>query len=174
MCIPEPMVAQGRSLYRDEAVVTSLNSSTVTTKECAMASRLNPYISFPGNARQAMEFYKTVFGGTLNLNTFGEYGAADAPNADNIMHGQLDTEMGFTLMGADTAPGMGEPKPGDTITVSLSGDDSAELHGYWDKLAETGTVQMALEKQMWGDEFGMCVDQFGVPWMVNIGTGTQA
>jgi PhnB protein len=138
-----------------------------------MASRLNPYISFPGNARQAMEFYKTVFGGNLRLSTFGEFGPPDAPNADKIMHGMLETDNGLTLMGADTQPGT-EPKPGDTITVSLSGDDSGELHGYWEKLAETGTVQMALEKQMWGDEFGMCVDQFGVPWMVNIGTGAQA
>lgn len=138
-----------------------------------MASRLNPYITFPGNARQAMEFYKNVFGGTLNLSTFGEYGAADAPNADNIMHGQLETDKGFTLMGADTPPGA-ELKPGNTITISLSGDDLGELHGYWDKLTDTGTVQMALEKQMWGDEFGMCEDQFGISWMVNIGTGTQS
>jgi PhnB protein len=138
-----------------------------------MASRLNPYISFPGNARQAMEFYKRVFGGNLTLSTFGEYGAEDAPHADNIMHGMLESDNGLTLMGADTPPGA-EHKPGDTITVSLSGDDSQELHGYWEKLSETGTVQMPLEKQMWGDEFGMCVDQFGVPWMVNIGSGNQA
>ncbi|MDQ1482582.1 MAG: PhnB protein [Actinomycetota bacterium] len=132
-----------------------------------MASRLNPYISFSDNARQAMEFYKSVFGGNLTLNTFGEYGAADAPNADKIMHGMLENDKGLALMGADTPPGM-EHKPGDNITVSLSGDDSEELHGYWEKLSAGGTVSMPLEKQMWGDEFGMCVDQFGVPWMVNI------
>jgi PhnB protein len=133
-----------------------------------MASRLNPYISFDGNARQAMEFYQGVFGGTLALNTFGEYGAQDSPEADKIMHGQLETDSGFTLMGSDTAPGM-EYKPGDNISVSLSGDDADELRGYWDKLSVGGSVTMPLEKQMWGDEFGMCVDQFGVGWMVNIG-----
>ena len=52
-----------------------------------MTSRLNPYISFGGNARQALEFYNGVFGGTLTLSTFGEFGAADAPDADKIMHG---------------------------------------------------------------------------------------
>lgn len=132
-----------------------------------MASRLNPYLSFDGNARDAMEFYKGVFGGTLTINTFGEYGAEGTPEADKIMHGQLETDSGYTLMGADTPPGM-EFNPGDTITVSLSGDDSDELRGYWDKLSDGGNVTMPLEKQMWGDEFGQCVDQFGVAWMVNI------
>ncbi len=132
-----------------------------------MASRLNPYISFAGNARPAMEFYEGVFGGTLTMNTFGEFGEPGAPESDKIMHGQLETDHGFTLMGADTPPGM-EHTPGNNMSVSLSGDDDAELRGYWDKLSEGGMVPMPLEKQMWGDEFGMCVDQFGVTWMVNI------
>src|SRR4249919_2265260 len=132
-----------------------------------VTSRLNPYISFKDNARQAMEFYKGVFGGGLTLNTFGEYGQPDSPDADKIMHAMLETDRGFTLMGADTPTGM-ERNPGDNITISLSGDDADELRGYWDKLSGGGTVTMPLEKQMWGDEFGMCVDQFGIPWMVNI------
>jgi PhnB protein len=132
-----------------------------------MPSRLNPYISFPGTARDAMEFYENVFGGTLHLNTFGEF-AGDAPNPENIMHGMLETERGFTLMGADTPPGM-EHQPGNNIAVSLSGDDDAELRGYWEQLSDGGTVTMPLEKQMWGDVFGMCIDRFGIAWMVNIG-----
>jgi PhnB protein len=132
-----------------------------------VASRLNPYISFSDNARDAMEFYKGVFGGNLSLNTFGEFEGADAALADKIMHGQLETDKGFTLMGADTPPGM-DHSPGNNMAISLSGDDAGELRGYWDKLSEAGTVTMPLEKQMWGDEFGMCVDRFGIPWMVNI------
>jgi PhnB protein len=132
-----------------------------------MASRLNPYVSFDGNARQAMEFYKGVFGGDLTVNTFGEFGAPDSPDADKVMHSQLETPGGFTLMGSDTPSGM-QRNPGDTITISLSGTDADELRGYWEKLSAGGTVTMPLEKQMWGDEFGMCVDQFGVPWMVDI------
>jgi PhnB protein len=132
-----------------------------------MASRLNPYISFENNARQAMEFYKGVFGGNLTLNTFGELGAPDSPDADKVMHGQLETNSGFTLMASDTPAGM-QRNPGDNITISLSGDDADELRGYWGQLSDGGTVTMPLEKQMWGDEFGMCVDRFGVPWMVNI------
>lgn len=133
-----------------------------------MASRLNPYISFAGNARQAMEFYKRVFGGTLTLNTYGEFGAQESPDADKIMHGMLETDSGFTLMGADTPPGT-EHNPGNNITISLSGDDADELHAYWAKLSDGGTVSVPLEQQMWGDEFGQCVDQFGIDWMVNIG-----
>ena len=132
-----------------------------------MASRLNPYLNFDGDARQAMEFYKGVFGGELNLNTFGEFGDAGSPGADKIMHAQLETSSGFTLMASDTPPGM-QRNPGDSMSISLSGDDAGELRGYWEKLSDGGTVTMPLEKQMWGDEFGMCTDRFGVPWMVNI------
>ena len=132
-----------------------------------MASRLNPYISFKDDARQALEFYKSVFGGTLTFNTFGEYGAPDTPEADKIMHGLLESDSGFTLMGADTPPGM-EHDPGNNIAVSLSGDDADDLRRYWSELSAGGSVSVPLEKQMWGDEFGMCTDQFGINWMVNI------
>ena|SRR2546422_1893498 len=115
-----------------------------------------------------MTFYEGVFGGTLTLNTFGEYGASDAPNADKIMHGTLETGAGYTIMGADNPPGM-DHNPGNNIAVSLSGDDADELRGYWEKLSDGGTVSVPLEKQMWGDEFGMCADRFGIAWMVNIG-----
>jgi PhnB protein len=131
-----------------------------------MASRLNPYISFTDNARQAMEFYQTVFGGNLLLNTFGQMGV-DGVDADKIMHSQLDSDNGFTLMAADTPPGM-EHNPGTNINVSLSGEDEDDLRGYWDKLSSGGTVHIPLEMQPWGDEFGSCVDQFGIGWMVNI------
>ncbi len=94
-----------------------------------MASRLNPYISFRDNAREAMEFYEGVFGGTLVLHTFGEYGDKTAPEADKIMHGMLETDNGFTIMGADTPPGM-ELNHGDNMSVSLSGDDADDLRGY--------------------------------------------
>ena len=138
-----------------------------------MPSRLNPYISFGGNAREAMEFYKDVFGGELSLNTFADFGQADTPFADKIMHSQLESDNGFVLMGADTPPGM-EHNPGDNIAVSLSGDDEDELRGYWDKLSEGGTVSVPLEKQMWGDLFGMCADRFGIGWLVNIGQAPQS
>ena len=133
-----------------------------------MANRLNPYITFAGTARAAMTFYQGIFGGELHLNTFGEYGD-DSPTADNVMHGMLETPGGFTLMGADNPPGM-DVTVGDNISVSLSGDGADELRGYFAKLSESGSVTLPLEVQMWGDEFGMCTDQFGINWMVNITT----
>lgn len=132
-----------------------------------MTSRLNPYLSFKDNARQAMDFYRTVFGGDLTAATFGEFGAAEGADGDKIMHAMLETERGFTLMASDLPPGT-EYNPGSTMAISLSGDDADELRGYWNKLSDGGTVTMPLETQMWGDEFGMCVDRFGIPWMVNI------
>ncbi|MEV0979474.1 VOC family protein [Streptomyces sp. NPDC049915] len=132
-----------------------------------MTSRLNPYLSFDGDARQALEFYKDVFGGTLTVNTFGEFGHPDAAQADKIMHGMLETPAGFTLMGADTPPEM-QRTAGNNYSVSISGDDDSELRGYWEKLSADASVSVPLEKQMWGDVFGMCTDRFGVPWMMNI------
>jgi PhnB protein len=136
-----------------------------------MASRLNPYLSFDGTARQALDFYKSVFGGELAVMTFGDMGAPDPETADKVMHGMLETDSGYTLMAADSPPGM-EYKPGNDVAVSLSGDDADLLHGYWDKLSSGGSVSVPLEKQMWGDVFGMCEDQFGVTWMVNISEQT--
>ena len=131
-----------------------------------MTSRLNPYLNFNGNARQALEFYRSVFGGTLTLSTFAEFGAQNSADADRIMHGQLETDVGYTIMAADVTSDM-EHSPPAGFAVSLSGDDDA-LRDYWEKLSAAGTTTMPLEKQAWGDEFGMCVDQFGVPWLVNI------
>jgi PhnB protein len=138
----------------------------------AMGSLLNPYISFKDNARDAMEFYQSVFGGELTVNTFGEYGEKYAEGADLVMHAMLTTPAGFALMAADTPEGM-EFTEGSQITVSVSGDgdDSDTVRGYWEGLSEGGTVTMPLEKQVWGDEFGMVTDRFGIRWLVNIGGG---
>ncbi|RKT84927.1 PhnB protein [Saccharopolyspora antimicrobica] len=135
-----------------------------------MSSRLNPYISFDGTARQAMEFYQQVFGGNLQVSTYGDAGASDVPEADKIMHSMLETDSGFTLMASDIPPGM-EHRPGNNISVSLTGDSDEELRGYWAKLSADGVVAVPLEKQMWGDVFGMCTDRFGITWMVDISAG---
>jgi PhnB protein len=134
-----------------------------------MTSRLNPYISFKDNAREAMEFYKSVFGGKLTLSEFGEtpMPGADPAESHKIMHAMLETDNGMTLMAADTPDSM-EYKPAAGISISLSGNDDAELSGYWEKLADGGTVTMPLEQAPWGDKFGMVIDSFGIQWMVNI------
>ena len=133
-----------------------------------MQTKLNPYISFKDNAREAMEFYRTVFGGKLTLSTFKEFHASQDPGEDNlVMHSQLDADNGMTLMASDT-PNRMEYRTGTNMSISLSGDNEAELTSYYEKLSGGGTVTMPLEKAIWGDSFGMCVDKFGVQWLVNI------
>lgn len=129
---------------------------------------LNPYISFKDNAREAMTFYQSVFGGELTFSTFAEFGASQDPaEADNIMHSQLTTPNGMVLMGADTPSHM-TYDGGSRINVSLSGTDETELRGYYDKLSEGGSPFMPMDKAPWGDVFGMCSDKYGVTWLVNI------
>ena len=140
-----------------------------------MTVRLNPYLHFRGEARQAAEHYRSVFGGELELSTFGESGmAADGPDADLVMHAMLTSPDGLVLMVSDVPEGMGY-EPGSDITVSLSGgpDDEAALRGYWDGLVDGGTVEEPLVTAPWGDTFGMCKDRFGKSWMVNIGGAAQ-
>lgn len=132
-----------------------------------MASRLNPYVNFKNRAAEAMNFYKSVFGGELQLMTFGQSGSQDPAEKDLIMHGQLETPAGFTLMGSDTPPRM-EYRQVAGISISLSGEDEKELRGYWDKLAQGATITQPLEKAPWGDSFGMLTDKYGTPWLVNI------
>ena len=132
-----------------------------------MTVRLNPYLSFRDDAREAMAFYHAIFGGELTVSTFGEFNASEDPSEqDKIMHSQLETPDGLVLMGADTPNAMGyQPQAG--VSVSLSGDDEARLRGYWERLSEGGTVVMPFEPAPWGDTFGMCVDRFGTSWLVN-------
>ncbi|GAC1384185.1 MAG: VOC family protein [Ktedonobacteraceae bacterium] len=133
-----------------------------------MQTKLNPYLSFKDNAREAMEFYKTVFGGNLTMRTFKEYHASQDPNEDNkIMHSTLEADNGITFMASDT-PNRMEYSVGTNYSMSLSGDNEAELRAYFEKLSSGGNVTMPLEKAPWGDTFGMLTDKFGVPWLVNI------
>jgi PhnB protein len=135
---------------------------------------LNPYLTFDGNAREALEFYKDVFGGELNIMTFGDMGATEHEGqplaTEGVMHGQLTTSEGFTLMAADPPPGGSQTPNGH---LSLSGDEADLLHGYFDTLADGGTIDVPMEKQVWGDEFGQVKDKFGINWLVNIAGSQQ-
>ncbi len=133
-----------------------------------MPSKMNPYLNFDGKAREAMEFYKAAFGGTLTISTFKESGApVDPSEGDNVMHAMLVVDNGFTLMASDT------PKEwtlivGNNVSISLSGDNEAELTGYWEKLSQGGVIEQPLVAAPWGDTFGMFTDKFGIRFMINI------
>lgn len=135
---------------------------------------LNPYLNFRGQAREAGEFYRSVFGGDLDVSTFGDFQmpGVDESEKDHVMHSQLTTPAGFTLMISDVPASM----PGDVHngTVSISGDQADDLRTYWDGLADGGQVGLPLDQAPWGDYFGQVTDKFGVSWMVNIaGSGGQ-
>lgn len=130
-----------------------------------MAQQLNPYLTFDGTCAEAMEFYASALGGTVRTMSFRDAGM----DMDGVMHAALETPTGFHLFASDTAEGMGIPHiVGNNVQVSLSGDDADALRGYWDALAADGQVLMPLERQMWGDDYGMLTDKFGILWHVNI------
>ncbi|GAA1939853.1 VOC family protein [Agromyces allii] len=138
-----------------------------------MPVTLNPYLNFRGTAREALEFYHAIFGGTLNISTFADFQASESPaDADLVMHGQIDAPDGLTIMAADVPAHM-EYHGISGVSVSISGDDDATIRGYWNGLSDGATVLQPLEVAPWGDAFGMLLDRFGASWLVNI-SGTAA
>lgn len=133
-----------------------------------MNSKLNPYLNFDGLAKEAMEFYRAALGGELKMSTFKEGGGSHEPGDDaKIMHAVLTTPGGITLMASDT-PKDWTLMQGNNVSMSLSGDDEAELQGCWDKLSADGQIAQPLTKAPWGDTFGMFTDKFGIRWLMNI------
>ena len=122
-----------------------------------------PYIGFQGQAEEALTFYQSVFGGELNISRYRDMGMEENP--DWVMHGQLDTDMGWSLMASDNPQGV---TGGSRINVCIWGDDEARMTEFFNALADGGTVEMPLEKQAWGDSFGGLRDRFGIDWGVNI------
>lgn len=132
-----------------------------------MRAQLNPYLNFKDQTREAMEFYRSVFGGELTISTFAEFGG-DPSDGDKVMHSMLEAPNGIAFMAADT-PGYLEYRPGqNAFSMSLTGDDEATLRGYFEQLSEGGTIGQPLTAAPWGAIFGSFTDRFGTPWLVNI------
>lgn len=137
-----------------------------------MSTQLSPYLSFRGNAREAMEFYHSIFGGILTLNRYDSFpgvmgGEHEAPK---IMHGQLDAPDGFTLMAADMPDSMAE-LPEVTVggsSVCIWGDDGEQIRAYWTALSERADIRMPFAKAPWGGSYGDLRDRFGVSWMLSL------
>ena len=135
-----------------------------------MTVALDPYLNFRGTTREAMEFYRGVFGGELYISTFKEFGGSGSPADDDlVMHADLKGGYGIRFMASDVPSHMAAGfTEGTNFSMSLQGDDEAELRPLFDKLADGGTVTMPLGPVPWGATFGMCTDRFGIAWMVNI------
>lgn len=138
-----------------------------------MAFKLNPYLNFDGNAEEAFNFYKSVFGGEF---AGGIMKMSSAPGTENlpddekerVMHVSLPFDNGQTLMASDIVPSMGHKlTQGNNVYLSLHPDSKEEADKLFNALAEGGKVEMPMENQFWGDYFGSLVDKFGIGWMVN-------
>lgn len=134
----------------------------------------NIYLNFPGTTQQAFRFYETVFGKKVTMmQTFGETTfMPNVPDAakDKIMHAQLPITAGFHLMGSDAVEGFGPPVVyGNNFHVSVVANDKAEADRVFAALSsDGGSVDMPLANAPWGQYFGMCVDKFGIHWMVSL------
>lgn len=139
-----------------------------------MNTTLVPYLNFDGQSAEAMQFYQSIFGGELNVQTFAEAGmAAEGELGGRAMHAELKSEA-MSIMASDTHPEHSLPLvAGNNVHLSLIGSDESTLRRYFDQLAGGGRIDMPLERQFWGDLFGMLTDKFGVHWMVNISSAEQ-
>jgi PhnB protein len=129
------------------------------------------YLVFSGEARAAMTRYHEIFGGRLDVMRMadmpGDAGASvPADQAELVMHAALTTDDGALLMASDSP--FGPETPGG-FSISVTLDDADEVTRVFDALAKDGKVTMPLGETFWSPHFGMCTDEFGVPWMVMVG-----
>ena len=143
---------------------------------CMNTSSLQPYLHFNGNCEEAMKFYQSVLGGELSISRFSDFGGPDSSvpqdKPEGVMHSTL-TGSELEFMASD---GMPEKAVviGDNISLSITGSDTEQLTSYFNSLSEGGEVTLPLAKQVWGDEFGMCTDKYGIHWMINISAAQPA
>jgi PhnB protein len=130
--------------------------------------QLNPYLSYNGNCEEAVKFYEKVLGAEIEAVMRFEGAPESMPVPPEwkkkIMHARISID-GEVLMASDAPPGRYQKPQG--IMVSLTVEDAAEGERKFKALAEGGAVNMPYGKTFWAKGFGMCVDQFGIPWMVN-------
>jgi PhnB protein len=133
-----------------------------------MSFELVPYLNFPpGRAGEAMRYYADVFGGTLDVTNFGEFAMEGMP-ADGVMHAHLKAGS-FQLMASDAMEGAESTWGGTRVYLAFIGDNLDEVRGYFERLGADGSVGVALEKQPWGDTYGLVMDKYGIEWMFDIG-----
>jgi PhnB protein len=127
---------------------------------------LNPYLFFDGQCKEAMDFYKSVFGGELTMQTYGEVPGMDVKEEDKnrVMHARLESGK-VIIMASDTPQASPESKK---IELSIGGENEELLKAAFENLSQGGKVKTPLRKEFWGDTFGQLTDKYGIDWMVNI------
>ncbi|HVX47884.1 MAG TPA: VOC family protein [Candidatus Saccharimonadales bacterium] len=135
---------------------------------------LDVYLYFKGQCREAMEFYKSIFGGEINAMPYSQVPdqvpGGEGISEDWLMHALL-SGGDIRLMASDT---LKASPTSAKVDLSLGGQDEARLREIFEKLSEGGEVHTPLKKEFWGDIFGNLTDKFGVTWMVNISSGENS
>jgi PhnB protein len=154
-----------------------------------MSIQTTPHLNFRGDARAALEFYQSAFGGQVVIATYGDFGMPEeAPGSDKVVFGQVQTEEGFRVMaydipgqpgGADRNTGSTHRENGITTTdqpffVSVRGETSEEIQGYWEKLSAGASIVEPLAESAWSPGFGMLTDIFGVTWILDVAVAHAA
>lgn len=139
-----------------------------------MTIAVTPHLNFRGSAREALEFYRTVFGGELAIIRYADMGSSDPDTADLVVWGQVSAPNGFRIMAHDVYPHLPWDQGHDPFFVSVRGTDAAELERYWDKLSDGATVRQPLEASAWAPLYGQLTDRFGVTWVLDIAVAYSA
>jgi PhnB protein len=139
-------------------------------------AKLNPYVSFKDSAREALEFWQSALGGELSISQFSDVPEVagmlqDESEKSLVMHGQLDTPDGLTLMAADTGSSMPYEAPTSGVTVALTGgpEDLDYIRGAYEALSDGAKDVMPLDLAPWGDHYGQLTDRYGITWMFDVG-----
>ncbi|GAB3152789.1 VOC family protein [Micromonospora sonneratiae] len=133
-----------------------------------MAINVTPHLNFRGNAREALEFYQTVFGGELVIASYADMGNTDPATADHVTWGQVAADNGFRIMAYDVYPNLPWDRGQNPFFVSVRGTDPEELQGYWERLADGATVRQPIGPSPWAPLYGQLTDRFGVTWVLDI------
>ncbi|AOS61895.1 VOC family protein [Actinoalloteichus hymeniacidonis] len=139
-----------------------------------MSVNVTPHLNFRGDARKALEFYQSVFGGKLVIAAYSDMGNTDPATADHVSFGQLTAENGFSVMAYDVYPHLEWDQGKDPFFVSVRGTDTAELQGYWDKLVDGAEVKQPLGPSEWAPLYGQLTDRFGITWVLDIAVAYPA
>jgi len=134
-----------------------------------MSISTTTHLNFRGRAREALEHYRSAFGGDLTTVTYAQAGAvADPAESDQVMWGQVASPDGFRVMAYDV-PSHTAYEPGlNPVYVSVRGTDADERRGHWDRLAAGASVRVPLAEAAWSPLYGMLTDRFGVTWVLDL------
>jgi PhnB protein len=138
-------------------------------EEISMTVKATTHINFKGDARAALEFYRTVFGGELTIITYKDMGNVQQPEeADQVMWGQVAADSGFAVMAYDVPSGRPYDKGTDPFYESLRGETVEEVTAVWERLSDGATITQPLGPAQWAPAYGMLTDRFGITWVIDV------